>query len=246
MWELLQEGLPTNQTGLKAVFQSGKLFSWPDRTVWLLLCLSLLVLVENTRVKETFPLDTVRGVIFLTGDQPLIPRMTHVQRCVFSSLMCFSYLSGLSRLETKANLTIYPSLIKNNQNVRVAWDGVANPTAKDIIALYCPEYSKDNEYIDYFNADVSPTYAKGYGKHSVQLINFRTNCEMRYFGNFSKEHQELVATSNIVKFEGGPEQPLQVHLALTGNPSEMRVMWVSGTGILTQTWEIRSNKPFSS
>ena len=31
-------------------------------------------------------------------------------------------------------------------------------------------------------------------------------------------------------FEGGPEMPLQIHLALTGDPTQMRVMWNSGTG----------------
>ncbi len=129
-----------------------------------------------------------------------------------------------------ASLKIDPSMVKNSQYVSVTWNGVENATAKDIIALYCPEDAKDNEYIDYFNADVSSTYNQGKGEYSVQLTNFRTNCEMRYFRNISKAKQELVTKSNIVMFEGGPEQPLQIHLALTGNPTEMRVMWVSGTG----------------
>ena len=120
--------------------------------------------------------------------------------------------------------------MKNSQYVTVTWNGVVNASAKDIIALYCPETAKDNEYIDYFNADVSSTYKQGSGKYSVQLTNFRTDCEMRYFRNVSKDHQELAATSNIVTFEGGPEMPLQIHLALTGNVTQMRVMWVSGTG----------------
>ena len=130
-----------------------------------------------------------------------------------------------------ASLNINPSTsVKNSQYVTVTWNGVVNASAKDIIALYCPETAKDNEYIDYFNADVSSTYKQGSGKYSVQLTNFRTDCEMRYFRNVSKDHQELAATSNIVTFEGGPEMPLQIHLALTGNVTQMRVMWVSGTG----------------
>ena len=39
---------------IKAVFQSGKLSSGPDRTVWFLLCLRQLILVENTRDKRNF------------------------------------------------------------------------------------------------------------------------------------------------------------------------------------------------
>jgi hypothetical protein len=127
------------------------------------------------------------------------------------------------------SLKIDPSLVKNSQNVSVTWNGVENATAKDFIALYCPENAKDNEYIDYFCVDVSSTYTQGSGENSVQLTNFRTNCEMRYFRYISKDEQEFVARSNTVMFEGGPEEPLQIHLALTGNPSDMRVMWVSGT-----------------
>ena len=129
-----------------------------------------------------------------------------------------------------ASLKIDPSVVKNSQYVSVIWNGVENATAKDIIALYCPEDAKDNEYIDYFNADVSSTYDEGSGEYSVQLTNFRTNCEMRYFLKISKEVHEFVTRSNLIMFEGGPGQPLQIHLALTGNPTEMRVMWVSGTG----------------
>ena len=100
-----------------------------------------------------------------------------------------------------ASLNINPSTsVKNSQYVTVTWNGVVNASAKDIIALYCPETAKDNEYIDYFNADVSSTYKQGSGKYSVQLTNFRTDCEMRYFRNVSKDHQELAATSNIVTF----------------------------------------------
>ena len=131
--------------------------------------------------------------------------------------------------EAGALLKVEPGLVKNSQYVSVAWSGVQNATAKDMIVLYCPENAEDNDYIDYFNADVSSTYMQGNGEYSVQLTNLRTNCEMRYFRYISKEMQEFVTRSNIVIFEGGPEQPLQIHLALTGDPTEMRVMWVSGT-----------------
>jgi hypothetical protein len=113
----------------------------------------------------------------------------------------------------------------------VTWHGIQNASAEDFIALYCPNNSEDNDYFDFFNVDESSTYIQGYGKYSVQLFNVRTNCEMRYFRqNISQNWQEFVAKSNIVIFEGGPEMPLQIHLALTGNPTEMRVMWVSGNG----------------
>ena len=129
-----------------------------------------------------------------------------------------------------SSLQARPSIVKNGRNVTVVWKGVESPTADDFIALYCPENAKHNDYIDYFRVTVCPTYKQGSGEHSVQLTNLRTNCEFRYFKYISKDHQELVAISNTVMFEGGPEMPLQIHLALTGDPTEMRVMWVSGTG----------------
>ena len=127
-----------------------------------------------------------------------------------------------------AVLTVGPIPIKSV--AEVTWKGVQNPHAKDFIALYCPETSKDNDYLDFFNVDESKTYSHGYGEYSVELYNVRTNCEMRYFRNISKDHQEFVTKSNIITFEGGPDLPLQIHLALTGDPTQMRVMWVSGTG----------------
>ena len=129
-----------------------------------------------------------------------------------------------------ATIEVKPSIVRNGRNVIVSWKGVEAPSANDIIALYCPENAKDNDYIDYIKVQDSPTYKQGYGERSVQLFNLRTNCQFRYFKNVSKDRQELAATSNAVMFEGGPEMPLQIHLALTGDPTEMRVMWVSGTG----------------
>ena len=125
---------------------------------------------------------------------------------------------------------VKPSIARDGQNVTVTWRGVPRPTANDIIALYCPENAKDNDYIDYIRVLDSPSYKEGYGERLVQLFNLRTNCQFRYFTNSTGDHQELTATSNTVMFEGGPEMPLQIHLALTGDPTKMRVMWVSGTG----------------
>ena len=58
------------------------------------------------------------------------------------------------------------------------------------------------------------------------MYNMRTSCEFRYY------HKSYIhiATSNVLKFKGGIYAPLQGHLALTGDPTQMRVMWVSGTG----------------
>ena len=140
------------------------------------------------------------------------------------------YHTDNSQTVLTASLQARPGIVKNGHNVTVAWNGIESAKADDFIALYCPENAKDSDYIDYFSVTESPTYKQGSGEHSVQLTNLRTNCQFRYFKYVWIFHQELVAISNTVMFEGGPEMPLQIHLALTGDPTEMRVMWVSGTG----------------
>ena len=132
--------------------------------------------------------------------------------------------------DPSATLNVDPDIVKNGQYVKITWMGVKDATEADIIALYCPITSKDNDYYDFFYVDQSSTYKQGYGEYSVQLYNVRANCEMRYFRFVSIYHQDLVTRSNTILFKGGPEMPLQIHLALTGDPTQMRVMWVSGTG----------------
>jgi hypothetical protein len=38
-----------------------------------------------------------------------------------------------------------------------------------------------------------------------------------------------LGTTPAISFAQGPQEPTQVHLALTGSPHQMRVMWVSGS-----------------
>jgi len=66
-----------------------------------------------------------------------------------------------------------------------------------------------------------PTYGNGYGQVSFNLLNMRTDYQFRYFGNGWNEY----AMSNVITV--CPEVPAQGHLSLTGDPIEMRVMWVS-------------------
>ena len=56
----------------------------------------------------------------------------------------------------------------------------------------------------------------------------RAPCAFRYYS----QGKMLVAISNKVRFTNGDVfAPLQVHLALTGKETDMRVMWVSAKGI---------------
>ena len=140
----------------------------------------------------------------------------------------FSFpLKPITTQDSGAVLKVSPSSeIKNGAEVNVMWHGVTFPNKEDVVVLYCPPDAEPERYLDYVNVSTIATYPKGYGEFAVRLWNVRKDCVFRYFriGNYSM----LAVESNIVTFEGGAEMPLQGHLALTGNPTEMRVMWVSG------------------
>ena len=125
-----------------------------------------------------------------------------------------------------ATLEVYPSLVENGATVNVSWSGIPQPNKKDFIAFYCPKNDLPDHYLDYFYVTESPSYTSGYGWRQVTVYNMRTSCEFRYY----QESYIHVATSNVLEFKGGIYAPLQGHIALTGDPTQMRVMWVSGTG----------------
>lgn len=132
----------------------------------------------------------------------------------------------LEHFSSGTTLIVTPSYVENGATVNVSWDGIPKASYTDFIALYCPKDEISSEYLDYFYVTESSTYASGYGWYTVAVYNMRTTCEFRYY----QESYIHVATSNELKFKGGIYAPLQGHIALTGDPTQMRVMWVSGTG----------------
>jgi len=85
--------------------------------------------------------------------------------------------------------------------------------------------------------DAGQFWLEGYGSRTVKLFNLRTECEFRYYRNeVGGEYTALVARSNLVTFKGGPDQPQHGHLSLTNDPSQMRVMWISGNGDAPTVW----------
>lgn len=144
-----------------------------------------------------------------------------------------------SSLDARAVLKVSPfSEIDNGGEVKVMWSGVTSPSAKDVVILYCPPDADPDHYLDFVHVSSVDTYAKGYGEFDVRLWNLRKECQFRYYRN--DNYTLLVAKSDVLTFKGGAEIPLQGHLALTGNPREMRVMWVSGSSkLISGGWESR-------
>ena len=129
-----------------------------------------------------------------------------------------------------ATLSVLSPLVENGEAVTLEWRNIPGPSRRknsDWIGLFCPSSSPSNRYIDYWPvSDLITDYPSSHGKANLVLYNVRTDCEFRYFTNDS--YVEMVAVSNKVTFVDGAEAPLHVHLALTGDASEMRVQWTTG------------------
>lgn len=120
-------------------------------------------------------------------------------------------------------LKVWPEEVDNPGAVTVLWEGIPDPDKGDRIGYYCPYSDKADHALDYIDVSKSPTFEKGYGYATVTLYNMREECAFRYYSK-----NKLVARSNNVKFTNGDAlAPLQVHIALTTKPNEMRIMWVS-------------------
>ncbi|XP_065649477.1 uncharacterized protein LOC100198144 [Hydra vulgaris] len=143
----------------------------------------------------------------------------------YENALAKPFINKILQSDAGASLKVSPSVIENGGSVTIEWLRVNNSTEKDFVAFYCPSDDISTHYLDYFNVNNSPTWSEGFGKWTVTVYNMRTSCIFKYYRNGNVS--QLVTISNELSFQGGPLSPLQGHLALTSNPTEMRVMWVS-------------------
>lgn len=139
-----------------------------------------------------------------------------------------SICTGCDEHGRAASLLAHPSRVANGGKVTASWTGVSSPSLQspfDWVGVYCPPHADPHAYLDFGFVNESPTYEQGYGSIAFTLYNVRTDCAFRYYRNDT--YTELVTVSNNVSFEGGGDAPLQGHLALTGQATEMRVSWTS-------------------
>lgn len=187
--------------------------------MFVLLCLQLLWLIR-VNCKHDHPVPTYFG--------RLHPNGTVVDAKNPANRLKLNFNRKPSAIDGGAVLTVSPSSgITNGQLLKVAWSGVFRPNAKDVVVLFCPPEAGPEHYLDFVQVSSIETYTKGYGEFEVRLWNLRKDCQFGYYRN--DNYTLLVVKSEVLSFKGGSDIPLQGHLALTGNPTEMRVMWVSGT-----------------
>lgn len=133
-----------------------------------------------------------------------------------------------------------PILTPQNRSVTLSWSGITTPTAADFIAIYTPaEESSVQEFIGILNLTQSSTWTQGFGEITVPyLVNMRSDYGFWLWlcSNTSDcaTYISPVVSSNTVVFDN-PLAPTQGHLALTSDPSAVRLMWVSGDNTSTPT-----------
>eukprot|EP00736_Rhodelphis_marinus_P011284 Rmarinus@m.27937 len=130
----------------------------------------------------------------------------------------------MDMIQEEAVLTVSPEVLqKSGDSVSISWSHVDGAASNDWIAIYMEPYSKDQDYLDYIWANGEPS-----GEVTVPITNLRADLHFRYFQYVGDDAYGKVTVSNTLRFADNNE-PLQGHLALTGNPTEMTVSFTSAS-----------------
>jgi hypothetical protein len=166
---------------------------------------------------------------FLFG--ALLYFLVQVQSHEFIHPLSLINVAGIAtETDDRIFITASPSVLpKSGSWVNVTWSGVPSPSRSDWIGVYAPSKAnyKYTAPLKYQYAGVSPTHMNGgFGSLAFRMVNMRADVGFVFFRD-GIDHPVVAAVSNSVTFQN-PNEPLQVHLALTRDPKTMSVSWVSG------------------
>jgi hypothetical protein len=137
----------------------------------------------------------------------------------------------------QGKLSFTPSKIDGTHaNVQISWNGIANPSTDDYIAVYSHEHPS-RAWLKVQNKLASPD-----GSFSIKLLNWRQSYQFRYVA----ANGDVVAQSATLPVDG--RVPTQIHIAKASQGS-MRVMWVSndnGTAPVVQYGFTQANLSMTS
>lgn len=127
-------------------------------------------------------------------------------------------------------MKVSPDYLAQSGNVTLTWTGVDKPggdSGTDWIGIYCPSTNDDSSYLDWTYASEASSYNQGHGSLVFHLTDTRFVCNFRYFTHKGGSAYEKLGTSNNISF--AHDVPMYGHLALTGNPTEMHVSFVTSS-----------------
>ncbi|KII69413.1 putative inactive purple acid phosphatase 9 [Thelohanellus kitauei] len=133
----------------------------------------------------------------------------------------------------------YPDDLQNGGFVKVRWSGIPKPSLTDQIGLYCPIELENSRILRRYKHFNYPEIGNANGELTIRIFYPRASCQFRYLKQKKEGHKiklKVIAKSNEVKFNMNKETPTQIHIALTGNPDQLRVSWVSGSNLEPCVW----------
>mmetsp|Transcript_26085 Transcript_26085/g.60171 ORF Transcript_26085/g.60171 Transcript_26085/m.60171 type:complete len:546 (+) Transcript_26085:16-1653(+) len=135
----------------------------------------------------------------------------------------------LAIVHAKVEVSATPSvLMASGDRVTVNWSGLHDLQHPGhlVVAYYSPANSHDSDYVGYFDVPHGDA-----GSLSFAAVNMRADLEFRLVDLGSEAKPiESIATSNVLTFASANE-PTGAHLALTDDPSEMRVIWTTAESV---------------
>jgi len=131
-------------------------------------------------------------------------------------------------------------LAKSGDTITLTWKDMTTPSDLDWLGIYTPPESTDNHFIGYILLSSCKGWESGMGTYEFVALNMRAPYEFRLFKGYPPDAEtpldedknplpstkQRLAVSPTVRFHR-PNQPTQLHLSLTSNMSEMRVMFVT-------------------
>lgn len=132
-------------------------------------------------------------------------------------------LDDVIQLGTSHNL-----LRQSGQWVEITWKGVQDPQDDDYLALYAPANVSiyETSPVKYQWAVKAASHrAHGAGTIRFRLLNLRTDMRIAFIRN-GFEFPIVAAWGEVIKV-ANVNEPLQGHLALTGENSEMLIQWTT-------------------
>jgi len=146
------------------------------------------------------------------------------------------YLPDVSKLtfaprDAAQTLSVSPDVLSSvSAYVTVSWSGIVNPQPADWIAAYSPPPTSPEGYLTTLPIKYQNLTADNIGVDgNIQfwLLHMRAPYVFVYMkGGFSKP--QVITVSNVLTYT--PEVaniPMQIHLARTADPKQMRVTWVT-------------------
>ncbi|KAL4184321.1 hypothetical protein AMTRI_Chr10g225020 [Amborella trichopoda] len=163
---------------------------------------------------------------------------------VFLSLVIIASDATFSHGSNTPRIDVHPKTLNGSgDTVTIEWNGIENPSNLDWLGIYNPHDSLDENFIGYVFLSSCENWRSGSCSISLPLINLRSDYGFRLFrwneSEINKHHdhdqnqlpvtKHLLAKGDKVAFKN-PNDPAQIHLALTENHGEMRVIFVTKDG----------------